>query len=869
MKAALVAHGFPLYSEIWSDQPPVLTFLLAALEIASPVNVAAARALILAFSGLLLWSLFRIVLRTEGRSSAWIAVAALMATSAFQWQSVAVMIGLPAVALAVAALDQTLVGATENKNRRFLLAGTLFGLSLQTKLFTGIMFPSLILATFATTHDVRRPWRAQPVKLLLLLLSITISFGVIAALVGEPILSQLIEPHVSVKARFVETGGVRVLLTTLWSQGSVALGSNGSIALFLIFAAGLFVGLRELTVGRAIPLLWLAIGTVILAFHRPLWGHQVLILYVAIAWISGLSIRIFSNNHVRRMATGTVLAWLLFATIPWRGLMSISSPTTPAAETYMLQTSSPESWVVADTLQDAYLSQRLVPPELAVWSDKRRAGGYLPTKALIDIVKRRQPEQVLLRRFRQPKPFLDFLDSTYQRVEADGDVRHYLRKTTAIRLGASRPGAEDLLKVWRDFKTHSVQGGFSGHYDLRTGQRWGRSPSGEPMTDHEILMRPAGSTQEIGQCLLRAYRQTGWKSFWEGAIDAGRAIACAQGAEGGWNAIANINPRCEQFLGIGRWRGDSVASLDDAASQSAVLFLIDLATMQATKPTPAPAWLDQAIKRGLEFLLIAQNEAGGWPQKYPNNGKTYASYSTLNDGVTSAAIATLLRGYEQFGDSRYLAAAVRGGDFIIKAQGPPSQPAWAQQYDSALHPASARKFEPAAFGSEETGFAMNALLDLYEVTGEERFLNPLASARAWLESSIIRPNIWARLYEIGTNRPIYGDRDGSVHYHLDELSRERARGYRWEGEFPSITMAMRRYDALVAGGRSNRNSFAQLGRGSQPPELEKSSTSPATPGAVSSASSWADRGVLSSATFVQNCKTLLDSFEPKAKGPPR
>src|SRR5262245_50808733 len=79
MKAALVASGFPLYSEIWSDQPPVLTFILAAVQRLVPFDVAAARAVVLAFSGLLLWSLFRSIRRLEGRACAWLAVAILMA----------------------------------------------------------------------------------------------------------------------------------------------------------------------------------------------------------------------------------------------------------------------------------------------------------------------------------------------------------------------------------------------------------------------------------------------------------------------------------------------------------------------------------------------------------------------------------------------------------------------------------------------------------------------------------------------------------------------------------------------------------------------------------------------------------------------
>ncbi len=39
--------------------------------------------------------------------------------------------------------------------------------------------------------------------------------------------------------------------------------------------------------------------------------------------------------------------------------------------------------------------------------------------------------------------------------------------------------------------------------------------------------------------------------------------------------------------------------------------------------------------------------------------------------------------------------------------------------------------------------------------------------------------VWARLYEIGTNRPVFGDRDGKVHYDVKEISEERRRGYAW------------------------------------------------------------------------------------------
>jgi PelA/Pel-15E family pectate lyase len=39
--------------------------------------------------------------------------------------------------------------------------------------------------------------------------------------------------------------------------------------------------------------------------------------------------------------------------------------------------------------------------------------------------------------------------------------------------------------------------------------------------------------------------------------------------------------------------------------------------------------------------------------------------------------------------------------------------------------------------------------------------------------------LWARYYEIGTDRPIFGDRDKTIHDRVEGISRERRDGYAW------------------------------------------------------------------------------------------
>jgi PelA/Pel-15E family pectate lyase len=44
---------------------------------------------------------------------------------------------------------------------------------------------------------------------------------------------------------------------------------------------------------------------------------------------------------------------------------------------------------------------------------------------------------------------------------------------------------------------------------------------------------------------------------------------------------------------------------------------------------------------------------------------------------------------------------------------------------------------------------------------------------------------WARFYEIGTNRPIFSDRDGVARFNVSELGDERRNGYAWYGTWPN------------------------------------------------------------------------------------
>jgi PelA/Pel-15E family pectate lyase len=65
-----------------------------------------------------------------------------------------------------------------------------------------------------------------------------------------------------------------------------------------------------------------------------------------------------------------------------------------------------------------------------------------------------------------------------------------------------------------------------------------------------------------------------------------------------------------------------------------------------------------------------------------------------------------------------------------------------------------------------------------------------------LETSAGAGPLWPRYAEIGTDRPIFGDRDKSIHDDMSEISLERRRGYNWYNGSPQA--ALDRYESWRA-----------------------------------------------------------------------
>lgn len=346
----------------------------------------------------------------------------------------------------------------------------------------------------------------------------------------------------------------------------------------------------------------------------------------------------------------------------------------------------------------------------------------------------------------------------------------------------------------------AVRGGYAGIYSPDLRERHGESLR-ERLGSSEIWVQPPG-TPSVGQAFLRAFRLTGEDRYFRAARDAGRALAWGQRQAGGWDHRADIS----HLISGSRWpaRMPGHCTFDDNISQGALGFLIELDDV-IEEP-----WLSESIELGLDHLLESQYENGAWPQWYPLRGG-YHDYYTFNDNTINDCIRVALLAHGRYRRRRCLAAAIRGGEFIIESQGQKPQAGWAQQYSPDKRPAAARSFEPAAMCSAVTARNIRTLMRLHLSTGDTRFLAPIPGALQWLSESRLADGTWSRFYEIGTNRPIYGDRDGRVHYELGEISEERRKGYTWRGTW-GIERLQRDYErvcALGAGGVAAAESLQQ------------------------------------------------------------
>ena len=315
-----------------------------------------------------------------------------------------------------------------------------------------------------------------------------------------------------------------------------------------------------------------------------------------------------------------------------------------------------------------------------------------------------------------------------------------------------------------------------------------------------------------------ALRQpAGWYSSPE-AIRIAENLLLYQREVGGWDknidmALA-LGPAERATLAKEKSDPESHSTIDNDGTYTQLRYLARVYT--ATHD----ARFEASFRRGFEYLLKSQYPNGGFPQFFPLR-EGYYTHITYNDdamvGVLELMrdVAASKTDYVFLSDndrSRARQAVQKGIECILKTQivQDGKLTVWCAQHDEhTFAPAKARAYELPSFSGSESAGIVHFLMGIEKPSPE--VVKSIEAAVAWFRANQITgikvvtqaapgtpkgtdrvvvadasaPPLWARFYELGTNRPMFSGRDSVVKYSMAEIEYERRNGYSWYSDRPA------------------------------------------------------------------------------------
>ena len=293
--------------------------------------------------------------------------------------------------------------------------------------------------------------------------------------------------------------------------------------------------------------------------------------------------------------------------------------------------------------------------------------------------------------------------------------------------------------------------GWSFSYAYPSGMGFMSNKVRSPLPSTYYVNSKDGSSTLAAFRYLMAYEALGDEKYLQVAMRAAEALLKAQQADGWW-------PYAWTILEDGRVVFDTpeTAPMEDHTQSVPILTMLYLHRL-----TKEEKYLQSAM-RGLDFLLKAQNPNGSWSHHF--NMKKQASESRsgqvgggeLNDFTTTGPMRLVLLGYRLTKEPRYLSAYLKAanwlaGDAFFNKAAEGGAVGWAQQYDAKNQPIWARAFEPPAIQIHASAMAAAELINVYRLTGNEKYLAPVRNWLTWWQGL---GSAYHFYYDVDTARPI-------------------------------------------------------------------------------------------------------------------
>jgi len=228
---------------------------------------------------------------------------------------------------------------------------------------------------------------------------------------------------------------------------------------------------------------------------------------------------------------------------------------------------------------------------------------------------------------------------------------------------------------------------------------------------------------------------------------------------------------------------DAITYNDNAVTESASL-LYDASTgagdysfVPADLRKQAAAASEHAIAIILKTQLVVNAKKTVWAQQHdpltlaPVAGRNFEP-AALSAGESSDILIFLMK---LASPSPAVRAAVEAGIAWLKANAIYGQAfVGGRRFGPTPAAAAGSPIPPAAAPPSREAASNAAVLNAPLVPGQ-----PPAATPRHLEATPGAGPIWARYYSLTTGKPIFGDRDKSIHDTVDDLTVERRNGYAW------------------------------------------------------------------------------------------
>jgi dolichyl-phosphate-mannose-protein mannosyltransferase len=463
MKALLINKGYLLYHDIWNDQPPLHTWLVAYLFNVFGPSAFVGRLLSVVLASLLISSLYRLIRKESGPAAATIAIILLIASSNFLFLSVSTIIELPAMALAVTSmliffkrfdsisLREEAQKRSSREKLRVLASGALFGLALQVKLTAVLFVPAIVIAGLIRAERSarvlacpnRKGCRAHALDVILWLATVALSFCAVTLLYPAGTLEVFWNSHFSTAFAPMSTAESDEYVFRIGS-----LLSDYGVCFPAVVGTLSLLWLRPRR--SPLPVILLATALLVHASHRPYWWYYHLHFAIPLAWLAGVGTNeVFIRLSKKRLSScrlslvkeciayaicsvvfGLIVVGSFEKISNWIGTMKSSSDALKHPVVLaMRERRGDTQWVFTDDVIYAFHAGLLVPPELAVIPKKRVWSGQISDAQILREVQRYRPEQIYLagQRMRSPS-LMRYIETNYVSIQLVGHGNLYLQK---------------------------------------------------------------------------------------------------------------------------------------------------------------------------------------------------------------------------------------------------------------------------------------------------------------------------------------------------------------------------------------------------------------------------------------------------------